>query len=123
MRELARAPQRARPANRRGAGFGRRPCLGSAGARSEAVFAFSRRGAAIQVSDERLAFRRKRAWRMNTAPTAMTSQSQTLKPSSTPSAMVRMMIKVNAAMNAQFLKRESGSATSSHPLVYPVELL
>jgi hypothetical protein len=33
---------------------------------------------------------------------------------------VRTMIKVNAAMNAQFLKRECGSATSSHPSVDPV---
>jgi hypothetical protein len=30
------------------------------------------------------------------------------------------MIKVNAAMNAQFLKRECGSATSSYPSVAPV---
>ena len=52
---------------------------------------------AIQVGAERLAFRRKRAWRMNTAPTVMTSQSQRLKPSSTPSATVRAMIRVKAA--------------------------
>jgi hypothetical protein len=62
---------------------------------------------------ERLAFRRKRAWTMNTAPTAMTSQSHTLKPSSTPSATVRAMIKVKAATVAQFLTRDSDLATSS----------
>jgi hypothetical protein len=78
------------------------------------------RGAAIQVRAQRLAFRRKRAWTMNTAPTAMTSQSHKLKPSSIPSATVRTMIKVNAAMNAQFLKRECDSATSSSPPVDPV---
>jgi hypothetical protein len=58
---------------------------------------------------------------MNTAPTAMTSQSQTLKPSSTPSAMVRAMIKVKAATVAQFLTRECDLATPSFPSVDPVE--
>ena len=69
---------------------------------------------------ERLAFRRKRAWTMNTAPTAMTSQSHTLKPSSTPSATVRAMIKVKAATVPQFLTRDSDLATPSLPSVDPV---
>ena len=64
-----------------------------------------------QVGAERRAFRRRKAWRMNTAPTVMTSQSQRLKPSSTPSATVRTMIKVKAAIVAQLLKRECDSAT------------
>jgi hypothetical protein len=80
----------------------------------------ARPGAAIQVGAERLALRRKRAWRMNTAPTAMTSQSQRLKPSSTPSATVRAMIKVKAAIVPQLLTRECNSATSSLPSVDPV---
>jgi hypothetical protein len=82
--------------------------------------ATARVGAQHQVRAERLAFRRKRAWTMNTAPTAMTSQSQTLKPSSTPSATVRAMIKVKAATVAQFLTRECDLATSSFPSVDPV---
>jgi hypothetical protein len=81
----------------------------------------ARRGAANQVRAERLAFKRKRAWTMNTAPTAMTSQSQTLKPSSTPSATVRAMIKVKAATVAQFLTRECDLATPSFPSVDPLE--
>ena len=54
---------------------------------------------------------------MNTTPTAMTSQSQTLKPSSTPSATVSAMIKVKAATVAQLLTRECDSATLSFPRV------
>jgi hypothetical protein len=55
---------------------------------------------------------------MNTAPSAMTtSQSQTLKPSSTPSATVRAMIKVKAATVVQFLTRECDLATPSFPWV------
>jgi hypothetical protein len=57
---------------------------------------------------------------MNTAPSAMTSQSQRLKPSSTPSATVRAMIKVKAAIVPQLLTRECDSATSSFPSVDPV---
>ena len=57
---------------------------------------------------------------MNTAPTVMTSQSQRLKPSSTPSATVRAMIRVKAATVPQFLTRESDSATSSLLSVDPV---
>jgi hypothetical protein len=69
---------------------------------------------------ERLAFSRKRAWTMNTAPTAMTSQSQTLKPSSIPSATVGAMIKVKAATVAQFLTRDCDLATSPVPSIDPV---
>jgi hypothetical protein len=54
---------------------------------------------------------------MNTAPTAVTSKSQKLKPSSTPSATVRAMIKVKAAIVAQLLTRECDSAPSSFPSV------
>ena len=57
---------------------------------------------------------------MNTTPAAMMSQSQTLKPPSTPSATVRAMIKVKAATVAQFLTRECELATSSFPSVGPV---
>ena len=57
---------------------------------------------------------------MNTAPTAITSQSQTLKPSSIPSATVRAMIKVKAATVAQLLTRECDPATSSFRSVDPV---
>lgn len=57
---------------------------------------------------------------MNTTPAAMMSQSQTLKPSSTPSATVRAMIKVKAATVPQLLTRECGLATSSFPSVDPI---
>jgi hypothetical protein len=57
---------------------------------------------------------------MNTTPAAMMSQSQTLKPSSTPSATVRAMINVKAATVAQFLTRECDLATPSFPSVDPL---
>jgi hypothetical protein len=73
------------------------------------------------VGVERLWSRRKIARTMNTAPAAMMSQSQTLKPSSIPSPTVRAMIRVKAAIVPQLLTRECGSATtSSFPLIGPV---
>src|SRR3954464_4385272 len=53
---------------------------------------------------------------MNAAPKAMTSQSQTLKPSSTPSPTVRAMMRVKAPIVPQLLTRGCLSATSSFHL-------
>src|SRR4051812_47903409 len=53
---------------------------------------------------------------MNTAPTAMTSKSQTLKPSSSPSPTVRTMMRVKAAIVPQLLTRGCLSATASFHL-------
>ena len=63
---------------------------------------------------------RETAWRMNTAETPMTSQSQKLKPSSTPSPIVRAMMRAKAPIVPQLRTRECDPANALPPRL-PVE--
>ena len=57
---------------------------------------------AIQVSMRGCCVQAEEAWTIETAPTVMTSQSQTPKPSSIPSAMAKVIYKVKAEPSANF---------------------